>query len=268
MTTVRRGFDSCKLWHSGGYRYEVLIAVVLVWGGLLAPEAVDAHESGRAGVDELDMLVILDRSGSMVGPNWNGSVSGLGEVINHPFSAGAFVGLSFFPVDGAPDQCEPSHYNPPQHDWGPLPGHAATLQNALSTQSPGGATPTYPALFGSLLVATTRSDLNPNRVAIVVLVTDGPPTECNTNIAQIAALASSAFNYNGVRTYAVGLPGATTVDLNQIASAGATGRARMLMDASAMGSTVINIMLEAVGLMIHADGFETGDTAGWSSEVP
>ncbi|MCK6587698.1 MAG: VWA domain-containing protein, partial [Polyangiaceae bacterium] len=55
--------------------------------------------------------------------------------------------------------------------------------------------------------------------------TDGEPTECNTNINQIAALASNAFNSAGVLTYAIGIEGADVAAVNKIAASGQTGQA-------------------------------------------
>lgn len=243
-------------------------SIVLAFVGCFVWGVGSAAGTGVIGADSLDMIVILDRSGSMVGANWDGSVSGLSEYFHHPFSSGASVGLNFFGVEGAGNQCDPTLYDPLQNGLGEIPGHAVILENALAGQSPGGATPTHPALNGSLLAATSRILAYPDHEVIVVLVTDGDPSECETNITQIAGLASSAFNAFGVRTFVVGLPGANGDQLNQIASGGGTRRTFMLDDPSSLGSTLIRIMLEAVGLAIFDDGFETGDTVRWSDWVP
>lgn len=243
-------------------------SIVLVCCGCFSLGVCSAAGTGVIGADLADTIVILDRSGSMIGANWDGSVSGLSEYFHHSFSSGSSVGLNFFAVDGAGNQCDPTLYDPLQNGLGEVPGYAALLETALAGQSPGGTTPTHPALAGSLLAATSRKDAYPDREVFVVLMTDGPPTECETNILLIADLASSAFNYNGVRTFVVGLQGATVVQLNQIASRGGTRRAFMLADASSLGNTLVRILLEAVGLAVFDDGFETGDTLRWSNGAP
>jgi hypothetical protein len=60
---------------------------------------------------------------------------------------------------------------------------------------------------------------------VVVLASDGDPTSCNSAIADIANIAATAYAFNGVRTYAVAIQGATVTNLDQIAASGGTGQA-------------------------------------------
>ena len=86
----------------------------------------------------------------------------------------------------------------------------------------------YAALLGALKVATAYQDAHPKHKVNVVLATDGEPNTCElaietpATIGDIAKLAKSALNYNGVRTYVIGVEGSIIANLNKIAAAGGT----------------------------------------------
>src|SRR4051812_30860580 len=62
--------------------------------------AVCAYETRMAKQVPLDLLLVLDRSSSMVGAKWAQAVSGLSAFLRDPASAGLGVGLQFFPGGG------------------------------------------------------------------------------------------------------------------------------------------------------------------------
>lgn len=207
-------------------------------GGVFNPTG-----SGGAGADDncletsqegtispLDIIVLLDRSASMQGALWDGSVSALTSFFQMPGGADVSAALSYFPPPGSADECQPASYEPPHVPIVDLATSAGTLVTDLGGQSPAGDyTPTKAALYGTLVYANDYQDLNPDHVVVVVLASDGDPNECRStnpeNIADIAALAATALNYNGVRTYVVAIAGATVSNLDQIAAAGGTGAA-------------------------------------------
>jgi len=205
-------------------------------GGLLdtdsgKSDAVDegcAAEDVQAELVQLDMVILLDRSGSMSGTKWDGSTTALKTFVNDPASAGINVGIEYFPIDNPPDgnDCNFIHYETLAVDVAALPGNAPALVTSIDFQDPnGGDTPTYGGLKGALFVATGLQDANPDHKVIVVLASDGDPNSCPANqndIPVIAGLAKSAFNYNGVQTYAIAIAGSTVANLNQIAAAGGT----------------------------------------------
>ena len=172
----------------------------------------------------LDMIVVLDRSGSMSGTKWDGSVNALTTFFNDPSSEGIWAGINYFPPL-AGDECLPSSYSPPQVPLGELPSYSPTLVQSMANTGPTGLTPTYGALQGTLQYATAVQDQNPLHVVVVIFASDGDPTSCDTNMANISSLAQSAYNYNGVKTYVIGIQGSTMSNLNQIAAAGGTGQA-------------------------------------------
>ncbi|MEQ9317525.1 MAG: vWA domain-containing protein [Polyangiaceae bacterium] len=174
----------------------------------------------------LDMIIVWDRSGSMSGAKWTGTQNAVTQFVNDPASEGVSVGLNFFPpLDLANDECAAGTYNPPQVALELLPMGAQTLVDVINMTSPTGLTPTYGGLFGTLQFLTAHKDANPGHAVVAVLASDGSPTSCNTSTAAIAGLAQSAFNYNGVRTYAIAIQGSDLNALNQIAMAGGTDAA-------------------------------------------
>lgn len=200
----------------------------------LTEDAACAAEAVQAELIPLDILILLDRSGSMYGTKWDGSVNALTSFVNAPTSAGISTGIVYYPLDSVPydEQCDYTLYDLPVVDMGELPANAAAMAASLQGEDPnGGTTPTYGALKGTLFWATAYQDANPNRKVIVVLATDGDPNSCpsspvdQNSAAQIGNLAASALNYNGVQTYVVAIQGSNVAALNQIAAAGGTGMA-------------------------------------------
>lgn len=190
-----------------------------------------ASTSAAAQLKDLDIAILLDRSGSMSGTQWNGSVAALTNFVQSPNSVGVNAGITFFPFASAPsnDACNPDWYDELTVDIGPIgqgEANAQMIVDAMNGENPtGGNTPTYGALQGVLTHATAYQDLNLDHKVIVVFASDGEPNSCPGNqddIPEIAMLAASALNYNGVETYVVAISGANVANLNQIAVAGGT----------------------------------------------
>jgi Mg-chelatase subunit ChlD len=203
---------------SGGSGGDILLVGGQGQGGQEECLATQAEAERKT----LDMLVVLDRSGSMSGTQWSGAVTALTAFFNDPSSEGIWAGINFFPTTA--NECEYSSYSPPQVQLGLLPDYASTLIDTMSTTvASGGNTPTPAALYGSLQYATAVQDQNPEHVVVAVLATDGSPNACSPyDIATIAGYAQAAYNYNGVKTYVIAISGAVVNNLNQIAAAGGT----------------------------------------------
>lgn len=180
------------------------------------------EEEATATVSPLDIIVLLDRSGSMEGALWDGAVNALTSFFQNPGGNDISAGINYFPApNGA--ECQRSSYNPLHVPIVSLATDAATLVSDMQGQTPSGAyTPTHGGMYGTLQFANTYQDQNPTHVVITVLASDGDPTSCNTNITDIAALAQTVYDYNGVRTFVIAIQGATLANLDQIAAAGGT----------------------------------------------
>ena len=197
---------------------------------------------------QLDVIVLQDRSGSMSGTKWDGTVAALQTFVNDPASAGINIGIVYFPADDSFDDCVVDDYKNVLA-YGQLPGNAAAFTQSLDTTSPNGGTPLYGGLFGALYAATFMQDAEPDHKVIVVLASDGDPTSCTvTSIPEIAGLAQKAYNYNGVQTFVIAISGSTLTNLNQIAMAGGTTQAYdVTANISAFSQKMAEIRAAALG---------------------
>jgi len=195
--------------------------------------------SAEAEVAPLDVVLVLDRSGSMETEGlWQPFTQAISDFITHPDSDGLTVGINFFPQAGVND-CPAGYgacyeglygYNGTlQVDFETLPAGESALLTALGNETAQGTcTPTFGALKGSLRFAMDYQDANPTRKVIVVVASDGAPNGCpsvpvdGNDPDAIADLASNAFYYNGVLTFAIAIDGANVADLDKIAAAGGT----------------------------------------------
>lgn len=195
----------------------------------------------------LDILFLIDRSGSMAGPKWEGTKAALINFFNDQASAGIAAGMVYFPPL-KPDLCNPQSYAVLDVPIGTLPANSFALTNSLPSSPLGTNTPTYPALMGVLQAATSYQDTYPTHKVVVVVATDGDPTSCPPlTIDDIAILAQKARNYNGVRTFVIGVQGSTIVNLNKIASAGGTDAAYdVTQDINEFAAKMAEIRLQAL----------------------
>jgi hypothetical protein len=131
------------------------------------------------------------------------------------------------------DSCTTGDYATPAVEIAALNGASAQLDSAISAWMPGGSTPTAPALSGAIEHAKTWAQNNPTHTVVVVLATDGLPTECTPqDIPTIAQLAAQgAAGSPAIKTFAIGVfaPADITMgaqgNLDQIAAAGGTTKA-------------------------------------------
>lgn len=222
-------------------------------GGGTGGEDNCLEESQEAKLKGLDMIVVLDRSGSM-GSKWDSSVQALTTFVLDPDSVGIDIAMSFYPVDGVDsgDTCVPSNYNPPHVALAELPIEAQTVINAMNAEDAlGPNTPTYGALYGTYEWAVAHQDETPDRKTIVVFASDGQPNTCpddQNSTEVIAGLSASAYNYNSVETYVVAIQGANLTQLNEIAKQGGTGQAfDVTANINAFADKMMEIREQALG---------------------
>jgi hypothetical protein len=216
----------------------------------------------------VDMYIMFDKSTSMeeqLGTDgrskWDSAVSALQSFVQNPRAAGIGVGLQYF---GLTDVCNPDAYAIPEVPLSQLPGVATDIINSTANTVPATLTPTAPALQGALRYMQAWSLTHPERASVVVLVTDGFPTQCGvqctvnedcqsnacvsgmcdpgTSIAEIEALAAQyAAMDPPVLTFVVGF-GQGLANLNNIARGGGTDEA-FLIDSGNVEEQFINAML-------------------------
>jgi hypothetical protein len=108
-----------------------------------------------------------------------------------------------------------------------LPGNANAMVTAMQTTAkpsdPTANTPTECGIRGMISQCQKWQSAN-NVTCVAVLVTDGTPTECDTNMANLVALVANA-KTQGLSTFVIGLPGSNLQGLDQLAQAGGTNAA-------------------------------------------
>jgi hypothetical protein len=128
--------------------------------------------------------------------------------------------------------CNANDYLPPAVMIEPLPGVRPKIEDAFNKTSPGGGTPTRPAMQSAVQVMTAYAKQFPERKVIIVLATDGSPNDCNSTNANVAAEAQTAFqSVPSVLTFVISID--DVAGLNDVAQAGGTKQALIVNTASA-----------------------------------
>ena len=138
------------------------------------------------------------------------------------------------------DKCDSASYAAPAVEVAALPGAAAALVASLNQHMPDGLTPTAGALSGAIAHAQALARANPTHKVVVLLATDGLPSECDpVDINSVAALASTAqAGTPSISTYVIGVfapaeMASAQTNLDTLAAAGGTGQAYIVSTNSA-----------------------------------
>ena len=218
-------------------------------GGSVEDAGSCTSTSAEAHRIPLDIIFLIDRSGSMhYGGRWAGTTSALTAFFSDPASTGIGAGMVYFPSLKA-DSCDLMSYVKLDVPIDVLPTNAFALTNSMPADATGYGTPTYIAVKGALITATAYQDAHPTHKVILVLATDGAPYLCGWGSTEdIASLAKSARNYNGVLTYAIGVDGSDIAALDKIAAAGGTTASYDIThDINQFSAKMADIRSEALG---------------------
>ncbi len=146
------------------------------------------------------------------------------------------------------DSCTAADYAGADVEIGPLPGVATAIVSSMAAHSPATSTPTSAALQGVIDHATTWQQSHASDAVVAVLATDGDPTECDTTLSDIDAIAATAAAATPkILTFVIGV-GPSLASLNGIAAAGGTTSA-FLVDT---GGNVNQQFLDAMNAIRHA----------------
>ncbi len=151
---------------------------------VIAEDAACATRTAEAQRRPMNLLLVLDRSGSMAdNGKWTAAVAAIRSLVMR-LDDETRVGITFFPAASAPDQA--ATYASPAIPVGALRDTRATILSRLSSTSPNGNTPMSCALQGSTAYYRGFTlDGSHN----TVLITDGIPTEeCTDTNAQCGAI--------------------------------------------------------------------------------
>jgi len=200
----------------------------------------------------VDVFVIMDRSQSMgmtvQGSNitrWDALHAAMESFAKDPKAANIRAGIGFFSLSGGADDtldCNPTGYAAPSVPIGLISDVGKDLAAAMDTVTPGGLTPTVPALQGALNYASSWARKNPGRATTVVLVTDGYPTQCDNAPEHISDAAKGGYeSAEHIRTFVIGVGDVAKYNLNNFARAGGTKTA-YLTDAGNVTNTFVDAL--------------------------
>jgi hypothetical protein len=144
--------------------------------------------------------------------------------------------------------CDQASYATPAVEFVTLPDTAGSLVASINAQTPRGETPSRPALRGAIDHARAWATSHAGHSVVVVLATDGLPTDCGranalhpssgAEVDEVIAVATEGLNAS-IATFVVGVfAGSDTTapaNLDRIAVAGGTERAFLV---NATGATV------------------------------
>ncbi len=182
----------------------------------------------------VDMYIMLDRScsmgadcniGSTTNSKWCHAINALSGYFNSPSASGNAAALQFFPVTnhvntmcttGATYSTPASPVGPPPFTTLPTKTFDALLDS--TTDNNPCVTPTEGAIRG--ITNFTAGNRRGGRVTIGMLVTDGAPVGCDTNLGNLSNLLKAHNTATTIRTYVIGMTGANDANLEQLAVGG------------------------------------------------
>lgn len=182
------------------------------------------------------MYIVFDKSGSMGLPKGNGAVGDckIGENVNSKWCKGINALSGYLNSQSAKDQSAALQFfsgndnencktgapydkpATPATSFTTLPSNA--FDTALNGATPGGGTPIEAALRG--LVKFTGANRRGGHVTIGILVTDGNPEGCNEDLDDLSKIIQDHYDATKIRTYVIGMNGATFKNLERIAQGG------------------------------------------------
>lgn len=217
-----------------------------VWPKALAACAAPACAGGtaKAGLKKVNLFFAIDRSMSMLlkstglpgqPTRWKQTTDAIKGFAMDTRSAGLGVWMRLWPYNKDascpavyPMGCQSAGCAVPNVPLAtlsaasaPADAQEAAVIAALDLGTPDyGNTPLYPSLKGVLSAAQAHQTTHPDEATVVVLVTDGEPTYCDTSAGHIAGLAADALAASGVRTFVIGIADVSEATISMIAAAG------------------------------------------------
>jgi hypothetical protein len=170
-------------------------------------------------VGPLDIYFIFDRTASMgTAKACFATYAMCDYLINVTPLADTRLAFQFM---SQPNDCNGVPYETPLIDLTQLPVAAThPLIQAISDETFAGGLGTH--IEGALrgLAQYTSTHRSPGREMIGVLMTDGDPNGCEQNITTLARIISDHLAATGIRTFIIGMQGATDANLEQLGVAG------------------------------------------------
>ncbi len=200
----------------------------------------------------VDVFMIMDRSQSMglavQGTNttrWEALHAAVQSFTENPKAADIRAGIGFFSLSGTGDDtldCNPSSFAAPSVPLALISENGPELVAAMDRVTPGGLTPTVPALQGAISYARSSAQANRGRATAVVLVTDGFPTQCDNEPDHISQAALTGYQSpEHIRTFVIGVGDVAKFNLDNYARSGGT-KSAYLTDAGDVTTTFVSAL--------------------------
>ena len=155
------------------------------------------------------------------------------------------AGIGFFSLSGSGDDtrdCDPDAYAKPSVPMGLISEVGPALVASMDNVTPAGLTPTVPALRGAISYARSLAQNSRGRATMVVLVTDGFPTQCDNAPDQISQAAQAGYESpEHIRTFVIGVGDVAKFNLDNYARSGGTKKA-YLTDAGDVTNTFVDAL--------------------------
>jgi Mg-chelatase subunit ChlD len=184
-----------------------------------------------------NLVFVIDSSPSVVlQPVWPQLVAAFARFVDDTANAGIGVGMVYFDLLN----CEPDFYATPRVAIGELPAVAQAVKGSFPVPLAG--KPLVPALTGAAAYVRSELQASPDRDTALVLVSDGFGLDllcASTEAKAVAATSAALSDKPPARTHVIALgAGPSLLDpldandvgpLHQIAAAGGTGQARVVV---------------------------------------
>jgi hypothetical protein len=197
---------------------------------------------------DVDMFIMLDSSSSMGyaledgRTRWEAITEAIEDLMTSEDAQDIRAGIGFFSISGHGDDnvdCDVSAYADPVVGIGPLSETGPTMIEEMLDKTPAGLTPTVPALQGAIEYAQSWQEDHPERATVVVLVSDGYPTQCTNSPEAVANAAAAGYdNEPYIKTYVIGVGEVARFNLDNYARSGGTSEAFLTDEGDASGSFV------------------------------
>ena len=206
----------------------------------------------------VDMIILMDRSISnsyAVGSDsatsansgettrWDVLTSAMQALATSPEARSIGASITFFSINGGSTEnpnCDAAQYATPVVPLGLLSETGPQIVAAMEALKPAGLTPTVPALTGAFRYAMAEKQKDPTREKVVVMISDGFPTQCAqkspSDVANVIKEAATATV--PVRTFIIGIGSPTQMtsakfNLQNYAREGNTGKPPFVLDEAA-----------------------------------
>jgi hypothetical protein len=200
----------------------------------------------------VDLFIMMDRSQSMgylvdgsTMTRWEALRDAVQGFVQDPAAADVRMGLGFFSLTGTANDeldCDAEAYAEPSVPIGLLSEIGEDLVSAIDDITPAGLTPTVPAMEGAISYARAWAGEHPERATLVVLVTDGYPTQCGSAPEAIATAAKNGYQSpEHIRTFVIGVGDVAKFNLDNYARSGGTGKA-FLTDSGDVTSSFVEAL--------------------------